>query len=570
MLRGHARRLEARRPQRLVGDRLQPPEPRQRRSATGCSSKIEAHVPQRRLAGGDAEVRHASSRRRFRRPGGEALARMDRRLPELRFTPLSSSRAAPRWRERLAARSRPASPASRRCSTSTTTPRCARADDQPRRSRPADRARCLPRARPTTGRPASSPTPSRAMVCPSPATRITTPGLMTEEQMDRFRADERDRRRRRVGSLRRPRPTGRRSSNAFSRTCRSPQAGADGIGRRACRCRRRCRCPPAERMSTQEGFGRLLAEMARAGGSLADRIVTTSPDVTVSTNLGGWVNRAASSTASGATTCSRRSSVLSAQRWAMSPEGPARRARHRREQSVHPARRARAGAVDLFGARLIPIGTLYDPFIQRGLDALNYACYQDARFILVATPSGHHAGAGGRRAPVDRHAADRHGAGRARRVRAGIRRRAGGDPAPGRSTICSATASRRTRPGCARPTAARSICDSRRARSTSRRAMIDDAARGDHRRRLLAAPPGRRGARHRLPGRGRAGGARRARPDPRGHVRTPGCSRSLPPTGSTPAGRRRSGRAQRGRRASTAARRAPARAARRRCRRWSP
>ena len=42
----------------------------------------------------------------------------------------------------------------------------------------------------------------------------------------------------------------------------------------------------------------------------------------------------------------------------------------------------------LFGTRLLPIGTLYDPFIQRGLDALNYACYQDARFIVVATPSG--------------------------------------------------------------------------------------------------------------------------------------------------------------------------------------
>jgi pyruvate dehydrogenase E1 component len=42
----------------------------------------------------------------------------------------------------------------------------------------------------------------------------------------------------------------------------------------------------------------------------------------------------------------------------------------------------------LNGERLIPIGTLYDPFIARGLDALNYACYQDARFILVATPSG--------------------------------------------------------------------------------------------------------------------------------------------------------------------------------------
>ncbi len=45
-------------------------------------------------------------------------------------------------------------------------------------------------------------------------------------------------------------------------------------------------------------------------------------------------------------------------------------------------------AGDLFGERLFPIGTLYDPFIARGLDSLNYACYQDARFLLVATPSG--------------------------------------------------------------------------------------------------------------------------------------------------------------------------------------
>src|SRR5207249_7109191 len=42
----------------------------------------------------------------------------------------------------------------------------------------------------------------------------------------------------------------------------------------------------------------------------------------------------------------------------------------------------------IFGERLIPIGTLYDPFIERGLDALNYACYQDARFIVAGTPSG--------------------------------------------------------------------------------------------------------------------------------------------------------------------------------------
>ncbi len=40
------------------------------------------------------------------------------------------------------------------------------------------------------------------------------------------------------------------------------------------------------------------------------------------------------------------------------------------------------------GERLLPIGTLYDPFIARGLDALNCACYRDARFMVVATPSG--------------------------------------------------------------------------------------------------------------------------------------------------------------------------------------
>ena len=42
----------------------------------------------------------------------------------------------------------------------------------------------------------------------------------------------------------------------------------------------------------------------------------------------------------------------------------------------------------LFGKRLIPVGTVYDPFVARGHDALNYACYQDARFLIAGTPSG--------------------------------------------------------------------------------------------------------------------------------------------------------------------------------------
>ena len=45
-------------------------------------------------------------------------------------------------------------------------------------------------------------------------------------------------------------------------------------------------------------------------------------------------------------------------------------------------------AEPLFGERLLPVGTVYDPFVNRGLDALIYACYQDARFMLAGTPSG--------------------------------------------------------------------------------------------------------------------------------------------------------------------------------------
>ncbi len=74
------------------------------------------------------------------------------------------------------------------------------------------------------------------------------------------------------------------------------------------------------------------------------------------------------------------------------------------------------------GVRLLPVGTLYDPFIERGLDALNYACYQDARFMVAATPSGITLAPRRRRASVDRNAADRHGAGWALLVRAGFRR----------------------------------------------------------------------------------------------------------------------------------------------------
>ncbi len=145
--------------------------------------------------------------------------------------------------------------------------------------------------------------------------------------------------------------------------------------------------PREKRTSTQAGFGRILDEIAATGGPLADRIVTTSPDVTVSTNLGGWVNRKGLFAHTPAEDVFRELKVVSAQRWSLDPRG-----QHVElgiaENNLFLQLGALGLAHDLFGARLLPIGTLYDPFIARGLDALNYACYQDARFILVATPSG--------------------------------------------------------------------------------------------------------------------------------------------------------------------------------------
>jgi len=145
--------------------------------------------------------------------------------------------------------------------------------------------------------------------------------------------------------------------------------------------------PAAERMSTQEGFGRLLGEIAREDSPLAARIVTTSPDVTVSTNLGPWVNRRGLFARDEQADTFRDERIPSAQKWRFSREG-----QHIElgiaEMNLFLLLGAAGLSHSLFGERLIPVGTVYDPFIARGLDALNYACYQDARFLLAGTPSG--------------------------------------------------------------------------------------------------------------------------------------------------------------------------------------
>jgi pyruvate dehydrogenase E1 component len=140
-------------------------------------------------------------------------------------------------------------------------------------------------------------------------------------------------------------------------------------------------------MSTQQGFGVLMHEIAKGDTELARRIVTTSPDVTVSTNLGAWVNRRGLFAREEMADLFRSERIPSTFNWTFSPGG-----QHMElgiaEMNLFIMLSALGLSHSLLGERLLPIGTLYDPFIQRGLDALNYACYQDARFIVVATPSG--------------------------------------------------------------------------------------------------------------------------------------------------------------------------------------
>ena len=195
---------------------------------------------------------------------------------------------------------------------------------------------------------------------------------------------------------------------------------------------RRLRAPPIEvpdelhvtiqpNMSTQLGFGALLNEIARGTTPFAARIVTTSPDVTVSTNLGPWVNRRRLFARQAMADTFKGERIPSTFTWEFSPERAAYRARHRRDEFVHSALGARpvahhqrrAAAADRHAVRSIhrprsrcaQLCLLSGRALHRGGDAL-----------------GHHACAGRRRASIDRRAADRHGAGWARRIRAGFRR----------------------------------------------------------------------------------------------------------------------------------------------------
>jgi pyruvate dehydrogenase E1 component len=136
-------------------------------------------------------------------------------------------------------------------------------------------------------------------------------------------------------------------------------------------------------VSTQETFGRVLTSLANIE-AVAARMVTMSPDVSVSTNLGGWINKM------GVFAPEDRPDFLGADRllrWEETSSG------HHielgiSEMNLFLALQAFGLGHELHGQHLLPVGTVYDPFVCRGLDALIYALYNDARFVVAGTPAG--------------------------------------------------------------------------------------------------------------------------------------------------------------------------------------
>ncbi len=135
-------------------------------------------------------------------------------------------------------------------------------------------------------------------------------------------------------------------------------------------------------ISTQEAFGRILVDLSR-DDAVAPYLVTTAPDVATSTNLAGFINRKGVFSPA-----ARRSwSEDSLLKWAEGPDG-----QHIElgisEMNLFLLLGQLGLAWDLSGQPLLPVGTVYDPFVLRGLDAFIYSVYSGARFVVAGTPSG--------------------------------------------------------------------------------------------------------------------------------------------------------------------------------------
>ncbi len=140
------------------------------------------------------------------------------------------------------------------------------------------------------------------------------------------------------------------------------------------------------RASTQQALGRFFADLAREAPEVAKRVVTVSPDVGTSTNLGGWINRA------GIWSLGERIDWFADDtdtlvRW--------RETDHGQHIELGIAEVNLVGLLGELGATwsrqgqpLLPVGTIYDPFLARALEPWSFGIYAGGQSILVGTPSG--------------------------------------------------------------------------------------------------------------------------------------------------------------------------------------
>jgi pyruvate dehydrogenase E1 component len=140
------------------------------------------------------------------------------------------------------------------------------------------------------------------------------------------------------------------------------------------------------RASTQQAFGRFWVDLEREAPAVAQRVVTVSPDVGTSTNLGGWINKA------GIWSIGDRIDWFADDtdtlvRW--------RESDHGQHVELGIAEVNLVGLLGELGATwsrdgqpLLPVGTIYDPFVARALEPWSFGIYAGGQSILVGTPSG--------------------------------------------------------------------------------------------------------------------------------------------------------------------------------------
>ncbi|MEJ7839749.1 MAG: 1-deoxy-D-xylulose-5-phosphate synthase N-terminal domain-containing protein, partial [Thermomicrobiales bacterium] len=136
--------------------------------------------------------------------------------------------------------------------------------------------------------------------------------------------------------------------------------------------------------STQEAFGRSLLRISEIP-QIGERVVTMSPDVATSTHLAGWINKVG--VFSQEESHDFEDTARRMLQWKPSPAG-----QHIElgisEMNLFMALSQFGLSEELNGQPLIPIGTVYDPFVCRGLDALIYGLYINAKMIFAGTPAG--------------------------------------------------------------------------------------------------------------------------------------------------------------------------------------